>query len=113
MVRQVADPTTVSAGDLVELSFPQETERGVPWVLEEQDGDTWHQRYLLWSDGNGGTPDWVGHEDEERWGWDDVGVSGPGPDTVLVPDTAAAGPYRLCTANARENFCAELEVVTG
>lgn len=39
-----------------------------------------------------------------------MGVSGPGPDEVLIPDVATPGQYRLCTANAVNNFCAETEI---
>lgn len=106
----VAKPAAVPAGELLELTFPEKTERGVPWVLQEQDGETWHARYLLWSDANGATPDWAGENDKGRWGWDDVGIGGSGPDVVRIPDTASPGHYRLCTANALDNFCSEIEI---
>lgn len=43
-------------------------------------------------------PTWRGKSDP--WGWDDIGFSGPGPDIVVVPETADPGTYRFCTANA-------------
>lgn len=106
----VAEPAQVEPGGLVELTFPEETERGTPWALELRDGDTWRANYLLSSDANGGEPSWVGLEEPDRWAWDDIGVSGPGPDRVRVPDTAPPGSYRLCTANALDNICADLEI---
>lgn len=107
----VAQPPEVRAGAPLTLTFPLETERGIAWVLEERDGDTWHARYLLNSDGNNAAPTWVGPDKRDEWAWEDVGVSGPGPDEVLVPDVAAPGRYRLCTANAVSNFCAEVEII--
>lgn len=57
-----------------------------------------------------GAAEWWTPEDDEGRGWNDGGVTGPGPDFVEVPDTASPGDYRLCTANAGQNFCALLEV---
>ncbi len=40
-----------------------------------------------------------------RWnGVEDIGVGGPGPDRVLVPEVAAPGIYRICTAQRRRRF---------
>lgn len=44
-------------------------------------------------------------------GWPDVGVAGPGPDRIEIPADAPTGEYRVCTANAREDFCAPIEIV--
>jgi hypothetical protein len=106
----VAEPSAVAAGGFLELTFPKETDRGLPWVLELQEDNTWHARYLLSSDANGTAPSWVGADEPDKWAWEDVGVSGPGPDAVLIPDVAAPGRYRLCTANAQDNLCAEIEI---
>jgi hypothetical protein len=51
---------------------------------------------------------------EEPYGWDDVGVTGPGPDLVLIPPSAEPGRYRVCTANAgNPQFCSEFDVAAG
>jgi hypothetical protein len=42
---------------------------------------------------------------------EDIGVGGPGPDRVPIPDVAEPGSYRICTGNAAENICAPIEVV--
>lgn len=102
-------PSPARVGDLIEVRFPEETLRGIGWVLESQEGDSWQQRYFLVSD-ELGEPRWWGAEDSEGQGWEDLGVTGPGPDTLLIPDVAAPGNYRLCTANSQPNFCSELEI---
>jgi hypothetical protein len=106
-----ADPSRAAPGAAVELAFPEGTDRGVAYVLEVRTGDGWETRFFL-------TAVAEGYDlDEPHWGpagedyaWDDVGVEGHGPDVIRIPDTAAPGSYRLCTANAVENFCTELEV---
>lgn len=107
----VPESSEVQAGQTLTLNFPRETERGTPWVLEQRDGDGWQARYLLISDGNNTAPTWVGPAERDQWAWEDVGVGGSGPDTVLIPDVAPPGKYRLCTANALNNFCTEIEIV--
>jgi hypothetical protein len=107
-----AEPGEVAPGGIVALSFPQETTRGILFVLERRVGDGWELQYYLTSDGPGAG--W-----ERRWqpaGGDglaveDIGVGGPGPDRVLIPDVAEPGLYRICTGNAGADFCAPLEVV--
>lgn len=108
----VIEPSSAAPGDIVELRFPEETMRGVAFQLDAETADGWETRYWLTSDGNGGPPSWVpvgtdGH------GWPDVGVGGPGPDRVAIPDDVPPGRYRVCTANAGNDFCAPVEVVAG
>lgn len=104
-----------SPAQTIEVRFPEETERGVAWVLEEQEGDTWHTRWFLTAAaagyGSGRVPNWQAADDPEEFGWEDVGIGGPGPDTLLIPDEATPGMYRLCTANSRQNICTALEIV--
>lgn len=106
-------PEQAAPGDHVELTYPEQTQRGVAFVLERAAGETWSTTHLLTSstDGYGGGPSAVPVDDAEGYGWDDIGVGGPGPDRLVIPDDAVPGPYRICTANALENFCAELTVV--
>lgn len=108
----VADPATIAPGGIVALTFPEETVRGVLFVLEMRAGDSWAHRYDLLSDGPG--PGWqrswhiVG---EEAIAVPDIGVGGPGPDRVVIPEIAPAGEFRLCTGNAGENICTPIEIV--
>lgn len=44
------EPARVSPGETVEVFFPRETVRGVHFVLEVQDGDSWALMYNLLSD---------------------------------------------------------------
>ncbi len=105
-------PNEVAPGVAIELMFPAETTRGVAYVLERAAGDTWGATHFLTSStsGYGGRPTAVSVDSAEGYGWDDIGIGGPGPDRLVVPDDATPGAYRICTANALENFCAEITV---
>ena len=108
----VADPSTPSPGEIVELTFPEETFRGLAFVLERQSGAGWQHRYDLVSDANGGEPvGWDVMERPANIGVEDVGIAGPGPDRVLIPDAAPPGSYRICTGNAGDNFCTPITIV--
>jgi len=48
--------------------------------------------------------------DAEGIGFPDIGVGGPGPDRVPIPDVAEPGDYRICTGNARDEFCTPIEI---
>lgn len=109
----VAEPTVAAPGELVELTFPTELERGAPWYMSKWNGEDWTEpMYLLTASTDGyrpaGGPSW--RPASEEWGWEDIGLGGPGPDTIVVPDTADDGEYRLCTANARVPACVNIEV---
>lgn len=107
----VVDPVDVAPGAVVGLTFPQESTRGILFVLEERVGDAWVHRYNLLSDGPGAG--W-----ERSWSAadagpiavEDIGVGGTGPDRVPIPETAVPGDYRICTGNAGENFCAPIRI---
>ncbi|WP_159801375.1 hypothetical protein [Arthrobacter zhaoguopingii] len=101
-------------GRTIRIRFPQETERGIAWVLEEQYGDIWHARYFLSATtgayGGSGSPLWWSVDDGEGRGWEDIGIAGPGPDTLIIPDSIRPGKYRLCTANSMPNVCTPLDI---
>ena len=110
----IADPAVVQAGQQVELRFPSEVHRGVCWYLSERDGNGWSEPVYFLVSGPPGydsnnAPYW--RSDDEVWECEEVGVSGPGPDPIVVPDTAS-GEYRLCTANTRDDsYCTTIRVV--
>lgn len=103
-----------SPGETIEVRFPQETDRGIAWVLEEQDGNDWHVLYYLTAAINKndsfGSPSWWSVDDNEGKGWPDIGVNGLGPDTIEIPDSIDPGTYRLCTANSVDNICTSLDI---
>lgn len=106
------EPARAEPGDILAVYFPQETERGVAFVLEEETAGGWDLRYILVAgDESSGAADWWTAADAEGRGWDDVGIGGSGPDFVEVPDTASPGSYRICTANAVQNICTPVGVV--
>jgi hypothetical protein len=98
-------PTTAHPGDAVSLSFPTEQLRGVGFILTARDGGTTYQLTSNAMD-RGREPTWS----PEGSGWVDVGISGPGPDQVLIPPVAAPGDYELCTGNAPAEQCVSLTV---
>lgn len=110
----VAEPSATLPGSRIELSFPDETVRGMGFVLEEEVGDGWDVRYFLTAAPAGGyplEPSWVPAADGEPI-WDSAGILGPGPDVVEVPDTATDGTYRVCTAMLLENHCTQIRVTS-
>lgn len=109
----VIEPPSAAAGSTVEVRYPDETGRGVAFTLERAHENDWVLEYYLTSgvDGYGdGTPHWVPWDADDH-GWDDIGIGGPGPDLIAIPPTAEPGNYRICTANAGDNFCSELNVL--
>jgi hypothetical protein len=108
----VVDPLQVQPGEVVDLAFPAETTRGVHFVLERLERDAWVHQFDLVSDGPG--PDWElgwSFAGAEGFAVEDIGVGGPGPDRVLIPDAAQPGRWRICTGNAAPNICSTLEIV--
>jgi hypothetical protein len=63
-----------------------------------------------WGSPGSHSPDWWSVEDSEARGWVDLGVGGPGPGDVLLPDNAPAGEYLLCTASSVGEACGLLTV---
>lgn len=107
------EPSTAPPGAIVAMHFPSTSSRGVAYSLASWTGSAWADpEYYLTSDGGDGLgwkPDWWRVDNGANKGWFDIGVSGPGPDRIVVPDTSA-GPYLLCTANASAKACAILTV---
>jgi hypothetical protein len=106
------DPAQVEPGEVVGVSFPDEMTRGILFVLEQQTEEGWLPAYFLTSDGPG--EGW-----EMTWSppggaglaVEDIGVGGPGPDHVIIPEVAEPGTYLLCTANAADDVCTQIEIV--
>ena len=111
----VVEPEAAAPGEEVLLRFPTEMERGVPFYLSRWNEDSWEEpSFLLISDG-GGAYDCVVcptyFELGQDWGWEDIAIQGPGPDRIVVPDTAVPGTYRACTANTGDQmYCAQFTV---
>lgn len=108
-------PSEAAPGQTVALTFPpgHQDVRGVAFSLSEWTAEEWKVTHYLTSGTHPSTePSWWSVEDAEGRGWNDVGVSGAGPDRVVVPDTATEGTHLLCTANARDEKCTLIEVRT-
>jgi hypothetical protein len=107
----VVTPETAKPGQLVALTFPQSSPRGVAFQLTTETAPDRVLYYLTsdWGRPSGEhRPTWT--KPEGGYGWVDVGINGPGPERVIVPDTIEAGRYRICTANAAPQVCGLLIV---
>lgn len=108
------DPDEASPGDTLELTFPEETSRGVNYVLQELAGDgTWQDvAYLFTSDKPGNNGSAILIEDvPENFGFTSQGRGGPGPDFAILPAEIEAGDYRICEAQTLdEPMCAQITV---
>jgi hypothetical protein len=102
------DVAAAALDDTVEITFPEGMHRGLMYVLEERTGSSWTYRYQLISDASGGESSW--HPAAQEVDVDAIGIGGPGPDRLVIPDVAPLGEYRICTANAPENVCVPLTV---
>lgn len=107
----VADVERVEPGGVVALMFPEETLRGILFVLEERVGDSWAHRYNLSAGGAGQQFEISWHLPDAEVEFPSIGVSGGGPDWVPIPETAEPGQYRICTGNAGDEFCTPIEIV--
>jgi hypothetical protein len=108
----VVESSVVANGQEVLVTYPGGRERGVAYVLEKLIDTTWYATHFMTAttSGYGTEPTWA-EVGTEGYGWEDIGIAGEGPDRLIVPDSALAGRYRVCTANSVENICAELTVV--
>lgn len=103
-----AQPHIAAPGDDVDLLFPTEVNRGIGFTLERRTVGDWTHQWSLTSDA--GPPEPMVHPGTEDVDWDAVGIDGPGPDRVRIPDDAEPGSYRICTAISQENICASIEI---
>lgn len=105
----VVTPDLAEPGTEIEVTFAEPYDRGVAWTITTGDGATELYWLTASAEGYGGAPSWV-PAGTDGWGVDDIGISGTGPDRLVVPDTIAAGEYHLCTANAVVDVCGLLVV---
>jgi hypothetical protein len=101
-------PATAAPGAEIALTYPAGYGRGLGFELvQPADGKRLYDLIA----GHGGTkPTWYSVDDEPGHLVPAIGISRPGPDLLVVPDTAADGTYLLCTANAAAKACALLTV---
>lgn len=110
------EPDPLVAGERAEAFFPTERERGYQyWLEQEQDGQ-WVRVFKLSTH----TYDEDERELVSEPGWSDALDSGsesislpvgrPGPDSLIIPEVAEPGTYRLC-AGSSPTFCTEVQIV--
>jgi hypothetical protein len=107
--RMVVEPDRARPGELVEVRFPDGADRGLLYALDASAGDGWDRLWMLISNANGAEPLWFPNGEEVAV--EAIGIVGEGPDRLQIPNEAAPGRYRVCTANAAENLCAPIDIV--
>lgn len=105
----VLEPAEAAPGTVVAMQFPQHTSRGVAFQLDALVDGGWVPQYWMTAVQEG-QPRPAVRVGTQGYGTDDVGVGGPGPDRVLLPEDVPPGQYRICTANAAKDFCATLQI---
>jgi hypothetical protein len=107
--KMLVSPETAAPGQQILLTFPESTFRGVYFELSSADEPDKVLYYLYAERHSGGSTGpliskawWFSADDLGKYGLIRPGQSGPGPDKVIVPDTAGAGAYLLCTPQAAE-----------
>ncbi len=105
------EPETLTAGGEFSVSYDGYFSRGGYYLLSriDSDGDVAAPEYLLESHHNPGTPQ-VYPIAGDGWGVDDYGVDIAAPDRLVLPDDIDAGRWQLCTANAIQEACADLQI---
>jgi hypothetical protein len=108
--RIVLSADRAEPGEVIEVEWPEEDQRGLGYVLELQVGDDWDLHYFMVAGtaGSGEPGEWWAVDDAEGRGWDDIGVGGPGPDLVEIPEVAELADYRVCATDVP--VCAPLKV---
>jgi hypothetical protein len=108
----VVTPNVARPGQVVELRYPNGLPRGLALFMSRWESDRWSEpQFLLFSDAAWWTdgPSW--HPRGSNWSWRNLGVGGPGPDRIKVPEVAGSGVYRICTAGTGDtSHCVQLTV---
>ncbi len=106
----VIEPAVAAPGEELALRFPKETPRGIAFELHRRTDRRWVTTHWMNSDANGIQIAGTAPVGTDGFGSDDLGVGGPGPDRVALPGDIQSGEYRVCTANAGDEFCAPLTI---
>ena len=102
-------PANPGPGDTFEATFDADNLRGGYFTLQQWSGSEWLPAvFLLESDAETQPATWSTIEDGIET--QDYGIEGVGPDGLVMPDDLDAGIWRLCTANARDEACAQLVI---
>ncbi len=107
----VIQPAAAAPGEQLALRFPEETPRGIAFELHRRTDGRWVTTHWMNSDANGIEYAGTAPVGTDGFGSIDVGVGGPGPDRVALPGDIQSGEYRVCTANAGDEFCAPLTII--
>lgn len=102
------EPEVAEPGDVVDVFFPEDIDRGILLRIEVSIGSEWTPVYKAytnapWTDIGPET-----HPYKTGPGILDVGVTGLGPDPVAIPTDIEAGYYRICTEF--DEHCAPLTI---
>lgn len=106
-------PAIVRPGDSVTVSLPAASVGTGVFRLDARVETEWRERYFTVTSAAEayGLPRWWSVDDPSGPSWFDVEVPGSDSGTVLVPNVAALGDYRICTATSGREVCADLQLV--
>lgn len=69
-----------------------------------------HHTHFLVAAGSGTGEPTSWEVDDDGHGWGDIGVLGPGPDVLRIPESAVAGHHRICLESRSSPVCAALDI---
>lgn len=92
-------PDQVAAGDQFDVTFEESVDRETVYDLYHDDPEVWTARYELFPPGSSGSaPSWVAAGEEVTIA--SVGLTGTGPDRLVIPQDADPGSDALCVREA-------------
>ena len=94
-------------GQTIDITPPDQRGRGVGYTLAPFGSSTPAFWLIAAADGFDGEPRWGAWEGEPSF--PDILITGPGPDTVILPETATPGEYLVCQIDG--SFCWTLQMV--
>lgn len=108
--RMVVHADRAAPGSLLEVSFPGGMTRGPGFTIDRFVDDRWLWAYVVSSDTDDPAPlAWAVDPHAEREWESGPAFGGRQPHRIPVPDDAAEGTYRICTAPGSV-VCVEVEV---
>lgn len=106
--RKLEVPATAYAGEMIQVSFPHGTARGLQFTFSRQTKPkTWELTYRLFSGAHGNTPAAV--RLDEPYSSPDLAILGDEPDTLLLPTAIQPGRYQICSYDSPQ-YCGEITI---
>ena len=106
--RKLEVPATAYVGEMIQVSFPRGTARGLQFTFSRQTKPkTWELTYWLFSGAHGNTPSAV--RPGESYASPSVAILGDEPDPLLLPTDVQPGRYQICSYDPPQ-YCGEITI---